>query len=740
MASEAVLPDVFWRFTAGGVADDLWVVTHVHLREAMSSLFACTVVVATEDEVAVETFLGQTAKLDLLRGGSRRSVQGVVRRVQALGELASHRFVLLEVVPALWMLSQRSDVRIFQDMNAIRVIEEVLKRAGVYPGARLAVDASLRALPAREYCVQYNETDLDFVRRLLEHEGVPFYFRHDDEGGETLVLAGSEHAYAPVATLDGAALRVADDGSGTDAVETVRWFDERHEVRSSGVTLRDFDFTRPRAALDMTAASPGDVGRLARYEYPAPATLHGYDRGARRFTAHDSPRLAKLRAEELATRAHLGEGSGNVTGVTPGLRFDLAGHARSELDRAYLVAEAEHVGQAWSVLPESLRESKRVRAMLLDAGLSAADGFDDRYHNRFVTHRLKQPAASVPFRPARVTARPVVEGPQTARVVGPAGEDIHTDEHGRIKVQLHWDREGREDERSSCWIRCAQAWSGGQWGFVFIPRIGMEVVVQFIEGDVGDPEAAARAVAGVDAVFHEAAIPSVARSVVDPVASDRANVGGTVTLLQAARVAGVRKFVYAASSSAYGDTEVLPKVETMTPRPMSPYAVSKLTGEHYVTVFGRLFGIETVSLRYFNVFGPRQDPASEYAAVIPRFITRMLRGERPRVNGDGEQSRDFCYIDNVVSANLLAARAKTAGEVVNVACGARVTLNALVAMINRELGTDLSPEYGPGRAGDVRHSLADISAARALLGYEVGHDLSAGLKLAIAYYRGLEAT
>mgnify|MGYP003337697370 CR=1 FL=1 len=262
---------------------------------------------------------------------------------------------------------------------------------------------------------------------------------------------------------------------------------ERHEVRSSGVTLRDFDFTRPRAALDMTAASPGDVGRLARYEYPAPATLHGYDRGARRFTAHDSPRLAKLRAEELATRAHLGEGSGNVTGVTPGLRFDLAGHARSELDRAYLVAEAEHVGQAWSVLPESLRESKRVRAMLLDAGLSAADGFDDRYHNRFVTHRLKQPAASVPFRPARVTARPVVEGPQTARVVGPAGEDIHTDEHGRIKVQLHWDREGREDERSSCWIRCAQAWSGGQWGFVFIPRIGMEVVVQFLEGDPDRP-------------------------------------------------------------------------------------------------------------------------------------------------------------------------------------------------------------------------------------------------------------
>jgi nucleoside-diphosphate-sugar epimerase len=259
--------------------------------------------------------------------------------------------------------------------------------------------------------------------------------------------------------------------------------------------------------------------------------------------------------------------------------------------------------------------------------------------------------------------------------------------------------------------------------------------IEFIEGDVGDPEAAARAVAGVDAVFHEAAIPSVARSVVDPVASDRANVGGTVTLLQACRVAGVKKVVYAASSSAYGDTEVLPKVETMTPRPMSPYAVSKLTGEHYVTVFGKLFGIETVSLRYFNVFGPRQDPQSEYAAVIPRFITLMMRGERPRVNGDGEQSRDFCFIENVVSANLLAAKAKTAGEVVNVACGARVTLNQLIGMINAELGTDIAPEYGPGRAGDVRHSLADISAARALLGYEVLHDLTAGLKITAAWYR-----
>ncbi|MDO9015825.1 MAG: SDR family oxidoreductase [Deltaproteobacteria bacterium] len=259
--------------------------------------------------------------------------------------------------------------------------------------------------------------------------------------------------------------------------------------------------------------------------------------------------------------------------------------------------------------------------------------------------------------------------------------------------------------------------------------------VDFIEADICDPEAIARAVHGVELVFHEAAIPSVSRSVADPVASNQANVGGTVSVLNAARLAGVRKLVYAASSSAYGDTPTLPKVETMTPRPMSPYAISKLAGEQYVSVFGKLYGFETVSLRYFNVFGPRQDPKSEYAAVIPRFVTTILNGGRPIIFGDGEQTRDFCFIDNTVSANLLAAKATTRGEVVNVACGARVSLNALIALINEELGTDVKPEYQAGRAGDVRDSLADISAAQKLLGYEVLYDLRAGLKRAIDWYR-----
>ncbi|MFO0627779.1 MAG: SDR family oxidoreductase [Polyangiales bacterium] len=259
--------------------------------------------------------------------------------------------------------------------------------------------------------------------------------------------------------------------------------------------------------------------------------------------------------------------------------------------------------------------------------------------------------------------------------------------------------------------------------------------IELVEGDIADPEACARAMHGVDTVFHEAAIPSVARSVRDPVASNQANVSGTVMVLDQARKAGVRKLVYAASSSAYGDTPTLPKVETMTPAPLSPYAVSKLTGEHYVSVFGRLYGFETVSLRYFNVFGPRQDPASEYAAVIPKFVTTILDGGAPTVHGDGEQTRDFCFIENTVSANLLAAKATTRGEVVNVACGARISLNELLRRINALLGTDVKANYGPGRAGDVRDSLADISAAKKLLGYEILFDVQAGLEKTVRWFQ-----
>jgi UDP-glucose 4-epimerase len=253
---------------------------------------------------------------------------------------------------------------------------------------------------------------------------------------------------------------------------------------------------------------------------------------------------------------------------------------------------------------------------------------------------------------------------------------------------------------------------------------------ELVEGTIVDPAIVARAILGVDVVFHQAAIPSVARSVENPQATVLAGVQGTAVVLDVARHAGVRRVIFAASSAAYGDTPTLPKVETMTPIPLSPYATSKLAGEHLLRVFAQLYGLETVSLRYFNVFGARQDPKSEYAAVIPKFITAALRGQRPVVFGDGGQTRDFCHIDNAVRANLLAAGSprKLGGEVVNIACGERTSLNQLLKYIDELAGTSLAPEYRAARAGDVRDSLADVSAARELLGYEPAVGVREGLK------------
>ena len=260
--------------------------------------------------------------------------------------------------------------------------------------------------------------------------------------------------------------------------------------------------------------------------------------------------------------------------------------------------------------------------------------------------------------------------------------------------------------------------------------------LEVIEGSIVSPEMVKRAIKGVEVVFHQAAIPSVSRSVENPQASLLANVQGTTVVLDVARHEGVRRVVFAASSSAYGDTPALPKVETMTPAPLSPYAVSKLTCEHLMRVFASLYGIETVSLRYFNVFGPRQDPTSQYAAVIPNFITAAIRRTSPVVYGDGEQTRDFCFIENTVAANLLAASTpnKLSGQVVNIACGERISLNQLLSHVGEEAGYALNATYRPARAGDVRDSLADISAAHRLLDYSARVGVREGLKRTYAAF------
>jgi nucleoside-diphosphate-sugar epimerase len=261
------------------------------------------------------------------------------------------------------------------------------------------------------------------------------------------------------------------------------------------------------------------------------------------------------------------------------------------------------------------------------------------------------------------------------------------------------------------------------------------VEVRLVEGDVRDPDAVRDAAAGAEVVFHLAALPSVARSIADPVTGHRVNVDGTVNVLIAARDAGARRLVYTSSSSVYGDTPTLPKHEDMPVQPRSPYAAAKLAGEAYCRAFDALFDLETVSLRPFNVFGPRQDPDSPYAAVIPRFITAMRAGRQPEIFGDGGQSRDLTYVDNMVGALLLAADAgpEATGEVMNVGCGGRTSLLELVSALNELLGTDLTPVFADPRPGDVRDSEASVEKAGRLIGYRPSVDIREGLRRTVRW-------
>jgi nucleoside-diphosphate-sugar epimerase len=256
----------------------------------------------------------------------------------------------------------------------------------------------------------------------------------------------------------------------------------------------------------------------------------------------------------------------------------------------------------------------------------------------------------------------------------------------------------------------------------------------FAEIDIRDSEGVAEVMEGVDYLFHQAAVPSVPRSVEDPVTSTDANCTGTATVLDAARKAGIDTAVVASSSSVYGSSEELPKVETMRPSPESPYALSKYYTEQLAVQCSHLYDIDAVALRYFNVFGPHQDPHGEYAAVIPKFIRLMIDSERPVIYGDGEQSRDFTYIENVIQANVLAAEGDVTGEVFNVACGGRVTINELVETLNDLLGTGLEPIYDDPRPGDVRHSHADVSKARELIGYDPEIGFEEGLQRTVEWF------
>jgi nucleoside-diphosphate-sugar epimerase len=264
--------------------------------------------------------------------------------------------------------------------------------------------------------------------------------------------------------------------------------------------------------------------------------------------------------------------------------------------------------------------------------------------------------------------------------------------------------------------------------------------IEWVEGDIRDSKTCEKAMNGIEIVLHQAALPSVPRSIADPALANEVNVTGTLNLLCAARDAGVKRFVYAASSSAYGDSAALPKIETMSAKPLSPYAVTKLTGEYYCQIFGTIYGLSAVSLRYFNIYGPRQDPKSEYAAVVPRMISALIRNQHGTIYGDGSQSRDFTYIEDCVRAVLSAsaAPAEVSGEVINVSYGANVTVNELYRKIAGLLGKPDSPAYEKSRAGDVKHSLADIGKAKRLLGYEPEFGIDRGLEKTIAWWKTTE--
>jgi len=260
--------------------------------------------------------------------------------------------------------------------------------------------------------------------------------------------------------------------------------------------------------------------------------------------------------------------------------------------------------------------------------------------------------------------------------------------------------------------------------------------IELIEGDIRDLPTVKEAVKGIDYILHQGAIPSVPRSIASPIESNEANANGTLNLLVAARDEGVKRMVYASSSSVYGDTPELPKKEDMRPNPLSPYAVAKLAGEHYCQVFFKIYGLETVCLRYFNVFGPRQDPTSQYAAVVPKFITAILLGKSPTIYGDGLQSRDFIYIENVICANLLATQSPEApGKVYNMACQKRFTLLELIDVLNGILDTKIKPVHADPKPGDVKHSVADITRAKNELGFNVEVDFKEGLKRTIDWMK-----
>jgi len=456
------LPEVQYALFVEG-EESPWQVHQLRLREALNALYELTLDLAIEDLTAdPDELLEARCCLEVSRGTLLERRYGEVRRVQRLGVTNTRRLARVTLGPALQRLAQAADVRIFQGLSAPEIIAAVLDGHRLYQST-LALELD-REHPAREYCVQYHESDLAFVTRLLEEEGITLAFRHEEsDDGEQLVLTDHARGLPAVPTLDGEPAPVAGPESATLRVESIRYFDVSIETRSTGATVRDFDWTRP--TFDLTQSHPSDPGARPVYEYPAELTIGGYQPPS--YGEYDHADQARLRHEARVGSARVATARTNLIGAKPGAVLTVAGHGDAGHDGDYVVLRAEHTGYASEAI----------------AGATQHDQGDrERYRNELVCAPRE-----VSVRPERRTPKPRVYGMQTATVVGPAGEEIYTDVHGRVKVQFHWDRVGQRDEHSSCWVRVMQTWAGPGWGTFFLPRIGMEVVVNFLEGNPDRP-------------------------------------------------------------------------------------------------------------------------------------------------------------------------------------------------------------------------------------------------------------
>ena len=460
------LPETSFEFVSAGDPDTHWRVSHARVSEGISEVYEAAIDLVTSDVFADPTrMVNQTCTLSVSREAHVKNLRGIVRRVEEMGTVGGRRLARVIVVPVLWLLSQRVNNRVFQNVTAVAVAREIFRGANIYQGDLFETTGLQGTPPTREYCVQYRESELHFILRLLEEDGLAFYFKHDG-ANEKLVLFNDTTTLAQVHTMDGGAVIAITGPEGSTArYETLRSFDWFSEVRPTGYRGRDFDFTRPD--LTLQGDEPNDTGAREIFEYPARIVLSDYQDGDHRYHADNGDALAVTRLHEQAGTARHGRGTGNVTTLGPAMRFSLGNHSRDDYDVEYVVTHVEHTLHA----PEVTTADATPQGQDLD-----------RYHSSFRAVR-----SADPYVPPRRTPRPMVHGPETATVVGDPNEEITTDFHGRIKVQFHWDRRGQFNTQSSCWVRVAQAWAGAGWGFVFIPRHGMEVVVTFLQGDPDRP-------------------------------------------------------------------------------------------------------------------------------------------------------------------------------------------------------------------------------------------------------------